>query len=52
MFARIGESEKAMAMFSDLRQFDEAKKWADGHSHGNAADQHAVEVFPQRSLCF
>lgn len=36
-----------MAMFSDLRQFDEAKKWADGCAHRSGADQHAVEVILQ-----
>lgn len=47
-FAKAGEAEKAMAMFSDLRQFDEAKAWAAEHAAGASGDGGAVREFARR----
>lgn len=32
LYTQAGKMDKAMEMFSDLRQFDEAKKWADEYA--------------------
>ena len=37
LFARAGYTAKAMEMFGDLRQFDEAKQWAESFSVAPAA---------------
>ena len=48
-FAKAGKVEKAMEMFSDLRQFDEAKAWAEEHAAGaGGAGDGAVREFAHR----
>lgn len=44
-YGRIGMTDRAMQMFSDLRQFDEAKRWADsvGTSGGGAHVQELMQ---------
>lgn len=49
-FAKAGCVEKAMEMFSDLKQFDEAKAWAEEYSLSgrNATDGGVVQEFVHR----
>ena len=41
LFAKAGYTAKAMEMFGDLRQFDEAKQWAENFSMGAPHDPDA-----------
>lgn len=45
-----GALDKAMEMFSDLRQFDEAKKWAEEYSR-TRGDSAQVGVHTAAQLC-
>ena len=47
-FAKAGKVEKAMEMFSDLRRFDEAKRWAEEYSANEGGDGGAVREFACR----
>ena len=38
LFAKAGYTAKAMEMFSDLRQFDEAKQWAESYANAGMVD--------------
>ena len=44
MYAKADRVEKAMEMFSDLRQFDEAKAWAEEYAQtkGGGDKSHIV----------
>ena len=48
MFAKANRVDKAMEMFSDLRQFDEAKKWAEEYAHTKGGDSTLVQEFVHR----
>ena len=46
MFSKHGQVERAMEMFTDLRQFAEAKAWAEAWARSNsgaAAPQYAAK---------
>ena len=43
LYTQAGHVDKAMAMFSDLRLFDEAKKWAEECAR-NQGDTRSVQV--------
>ena len=47
-FAKAGHMEKAMEMFSDLRQFDEAKAWAETYSVNTGEDGGGMREFVHR----
>lgn len=47
-FAKAGRVEKAMEMFSDLRQFDEAKTWAEEYAASKGGDTGIVQEFVHR----
>jgi pentatricopeptide repeat protein len=46
VYAKAGKVEVAMEMFSDLRQFDEAKTWAEQHAKARGGDTSSVQVQP------
>ncbi len=43
-----GAVDRAMEMFSDLRQFDEAKKWAEEFAASGRGDQRSVQELINR----
>jgi hypothetical protein len=43
-YAKAGKVEVAMEMFSDLRQFDEAKTWAEQYARARGGDNSSVQV--------
>ena len=48
MYGKANRVEKAMEMFSDLRQFEEAKAWAEEYAQTNGGDSSIVQEFVQR----
>jgi len=44
VYAKAGKVEVAMEMFSDLRQFDEAKTWAEQYARARGGDNSSVQV--------
>jgi intraflagellar transport protein 122 len=48
MYAKANRVERAMEMFSDLRQFDEAKAWAEEYAATKGGDSGIVQEFVQR----
>ncbi|KXZ55139.1 hypothetical protein GPECTOR_3g29 [Gonium pectorale] len=48
LFTQAGAVDKAMEMFSDLRQFDEAKKWAEEFAASGRGDQRSVQELINR----
>ena len=48
MYADCNRVECAMEMFSDLRQFEEAKQWAEQYSHNKEAQVESVREVIQR----
>jgi len=48
VFAKAGRVDKAMEMFSDLRQFDEAKRWAEEYATSKGGDVSVVQEFVHR----
>jgi len=43
IYAKCGRVELAMEMFSDLRQFEEAKAWAEEYAKGKGGDNNSVQ---------
>ena len=48
MYAKAERVDKAMEMFSDLRQFDEARAWAEEYAQAKGGDASIVQEFVQR----
>ncbi|KAG2430302.1 hypothetical protein HYH02_013779 [Chlamydomonas schloesseri] len=48
LFTQAGAVDRAMEMFSDLRQFDEAKKWAEEFAASGRGDQRSVQELINR----
>ncbi|WZN66107.1 intraflagellar transport protein 122 [Chloropicon roscoffensis] len=48
MYAECNRVDCAMEMFSDLRQFEEAKQWAEQYSHNKEAQVESVREVIQR----
>lgn len=48
-YQRIGMTERAMQMFSDLRQFDEAKRWAESVGSSVGGGGHVQELMQRQA---
>ena len=49
LYTQSGAVDKAMEMFSDLRQFDEAKKWAEEYGRTRGENAQVTELINKQA---